>query len=283
MSYEIIQGDCLAVLARPEHQNRYALAVLDTPYNQGLKYDTYQDNLPKSIYLKQVRRWLEACHTSLLPNGSIYTVISDEYAAEFKIALEDAGFTMRNWLVWSYGFGNYCVSKFGRCKAHILYAVKNSKEFIFNDNSIRVPSARQTIYKDKRANPLGKIPTDVWDFSRVCGTFDERTAHPCQMPEALLERIVLASSNPGDTILDPFAGSFTTGVAAIKYERNFVGMEMSEAYCQIGQGRMNARAREVFLAAEARRSEGEPVLPVGDEALGCEAGACLLPACSDQY
>ena len=97
--------------------------------------------------------------------------------------------------------------------------------------AVRVPSARQTTYADKRANPKGKVPDDVWSFSRLCGTFKERVQwHPCQMPEKVLERIISVSSNEGDLVLDPFSGSGTTCTAAALLGRRYLGIDISEKY-----------------------------------------------------
>jgi site-specific DNA-methyltransferase (adenine-specific) len=97
--------------------------------------------------------------------------------------------------------------------------------------AVRIPSARQTTYADIRANPIGKLPDDVWSFSRVCGTFNERVQwHPCQMPERILERIVKVSSNPGDVVLDPFSGSGTTSVVAAQLGRQYIGTDLSAEY-----------------------------------------------------
>ena len=124
------------------------------------------------------------------------------------------------------------------------------KAFTFNAASVRVPSARQTTYADRRANPTGKLPddtwvlrpqederfftpdSDTWYVARVCGTFKERTPHPCQMPEAVLERILRVSSNPGDLVLDPFAGSGTTLAAAKGLGRRYLGIELSSEYAE---------------------------------------------------
>ena len=127
---------------------------------------------------------------------------------------------MRNWIVWHYTFGVNCTRKFNRSHAHIFYYVADPKRFTFNADAVRVPSARQTTYADRRANPVGKLPDDTWVLRpqeddrffdpaadtwyvpRVCGTFKERGDHPCQMPLALLERIVRVASHPGDLVLD---------------------------------------------------------------------------------
>ena len=124
------------------------------------------------------------------------------------------------------------------------------KRFTFNAAAVRVPSARQTTYADRRANPTGKLPDDTWVLrpqedgsffqahedtwyvSRVCGTFKERTGHPCQMPEAVLERILRVSSNPGDLVLDPFSGSGTTLAVAKRLGRHYLGIELSQEYAE---------------------------------------------------
>ena len=182
----------------------------------------------------------------LKPTGSFYVAIGDEYAAELKVRLDALGLTMRNWIVWHYTFGVNCTQKFNRSHAHIFYYVVDPKRFTFNADAVRVPSARQTTYADRRANPTGKLPDDTWVLRpqeerrllpagratpgtspRVCGTFKERTGHPCQMPEAVLERIIRVSSNPGDLVLDPFAGSGTTLAAAKRLGRRYLGIELS--------------------------------------------------------
>ncbi|MCK5000927.1 MAG: site-specific DNA-methyltransferase, partial [Anaerohalosphaera sp.] len=154
------------------------------------------------------------------------------YAAHVRLIGEKLGLTLRNWIIWHYTFGQQTKAKFARAHTHIFYFVKNKDSFTFNDTAVRVLSDRQKIYKDKRANPAGKLPDDVWnEFPRICGTFEERQGwHPCQMPESILARIIRASSNPGDLVLDPFSGSGTTPVTAAKLERRYSGIDISEEY-----------------------------------------------------
>ncbi|MHC4755995.1 MAG: DNA-methyltransferase, partial [Planctomycetota bacterium] len=125
-------------------------------------------------------------------------------------------------------------NKFARSHTHIFYFVKDKKNFTFNDHAVRIPSDRQLLYNDRRANPRGKMPDDVWtQFSRVCGTFKERQGwHPCQMPEHLLKKIIAVSSNPEDCVLDPFIGSGTTASAALQLQRNYVGIDVSKQYVE---------------------------------------------------
>ncbi|PKL47445.1 MAG: site-specific DNA-methyltransferase [Planctomycetes bacterium HGW-Planctomycetes-1] len=246
---KIIAGDCIEILGKAEEQ--FAdLIFADPPFNIGYKYDKYQDRHKKEHYINWTREWMTACCNVLKPTGSFYIAIGDDYAAQVKIIAEDMlGLFCRNWIIWHYTFGQHTKNKFARSHTHILYFVKDKNDFTFNDYAIRTPSDRQLIYNDKRANSVGKNPDDVWDcFSRVCGTFKERQGwHPCQMPELLLGRIIAASSNKGDCVLDPFIGSGTTAVVAAKYGRNYCGIDISESYVKktierIGQAEKRAKA-----------------------------------------
>lgn len=238
---QILTGDCLALM-RAMPAGCVDLAFADPPYNIGYDYDVYKDRRPRGAYLAWAAEWTAEVARLLKPAGSLFVAIGDEYAAEHKLLLDGLKLTMRNWLIWHYTFGVYCDKKFGRSHAHVLYYVKGKKGFTFNADAVRVPSARQTRYNDRRANPEGRVPPDVWEFPRVCGTFRERTGHPCQISLALMERIVKACSNPGDLVLDPFAGSGTTLVAAKKLGRRWLGFELSEAYAEAARGRLEGVA-----------------------------------------
>ncbi len=196
----------------------------------------------------------------LKPTGSFWLAIGDEFAAELKwIVHRELGLSLRSWVIWYYTFGVNCAQKFSRSHAHLLYFVRDPKQFTFNPDSIRVPSARQLVYGDRRANPVGRLPDDTWilrpqdvpdgfpatddtwHLPRVCGTFKERAGwHGCQMPEQVLGRIIRASSNPGDLVLDPFAGSGTTLAVARKLDRQALGFELSAEYAARAQARLAA-------------------------------------------
>ncbi len=236
---KIICGDCIKVLSKVEEP--FAdLVFADPPFNIGYKYDKYNDKVKSEKYIAWTRDWMTACKKVLKPNGSFYIAIGDDYAANVKVIADDLGLVMRNWIIWHYTFGQQMKTKFARSHTHILYFVNDEKNFTFNDHAVRVPSDRQLIYNDKRANPAGKMPDDVWtEFSRVCGTFKERTGwHPCQMPQSLLKRIIAVSSNPGDCVLDPFSGSATTAAAAIELDRNHIGIEISGEYVKSSEKRL---------------------------------------------
>lgn len=232
-------GDCLKILPTLP-SGCIDLIATDPPFNIGYHYDGYDDRQSRADYLAFTDRWLSDCVRLLAPTGSLFVAIGDDYAAEVKVRLDALGLTMRNWLIWHYTFGVHCTRKFTRSHTHILYYVKDAKRFTFNADAVRVPSARQTKYADRRAHPAGRIPDDVWQFSRVCGTFRERREHPCQMPEALVERIVRVASNPGDLVLDPFAGSGTTLAVAARLGRRWLGIERSPRYASVIHERLNA-------------------------------------------
>ncbi|UCF00352.1 MAG: site-specific DNA-methyltransferase [Planctomycetota bacterium] len=253
---KIICGDCIEVLG--EVEEAFAdLIFADPPFNIGYKYDKYYDKVKSKNYIAWTKEWMAVCKKVLKPYGSFYIAIGDEYAANVKVIADELGLFMRNWIIWHYTFGQQMKKKFARAHTHILYFVKDKKNFTFNDKAVRVPSDRQLIYSDKRANPAGKMPDDVWDgYPRVCGTFKEREGwHPCQMPENLLKRIIAASTNSGDCVLDPFSGSGTTAVAAKQLGRSYVGIEVSEKYVENAEKRLadlkkQGRGNLVFDAAE---------------------------------
>jgi DNA modification methylase len=245
------QGDCLELLARVPSGSVH-LAFADPPFNIGYAYDTYDDRRTAADYLAWSKRWLGEIIRVLRPDGTFWLAIGDEYAAELKVmARRELGLTCRSWVVWYYTFGVHCKYKFARSHAHLFHFVKDPVAFTFNVDAIRVPSARELVYADKRANSAGRLPDDTWIlrpqdlpegfaadgdtwyFPRVCGTFKERSGwHGCQMPEQLLGRIIRASSHEGDTVLDPFAGSGTTLAVAKKLRRRYFGCELSEQYAE---------------------------------------------------
>jgi site-specific DNA-methyltransferase (adenine-specific) len=244
---EVIDGDCVRVLADFPPAS-VDLVFADPPFNIGYAYDVYDDRRARADYLAWAEAWMAAAARVLKPTGSFFLAIGDEFVAEHKVRLDALGLTMRNWIVWHYTFGVNCVKKFNRSHAHILYYVNDPKRYTFRPDAVRVPSARMTTYADRRANPVGKLPDDTWVLRpqetaehfrpdadtwfepRVCGTFRERVGHPCQMPEAVLERIVRVATAPGEVVLDPFAGSGTTLAVAKKLGRAYVGVELSEQY-----------------------------------------------------
>jgi site-specific DNA-methyltransferase (adenine-specific) len=283
-------GDCLKLMATWPAAS-LDLIFADPPYNIGYQYDHYQDTRTDQEYVAWTCAWIDACARLLKPTGSFYVLIGDEYAAETRIHLKQLEaqrqLVFRNWIIWHYTFGQNCKIKFNRSHVHLMYAVgpaaldapinikSGAIPFTFNRAAIAVPSARQTTYGDLRANPAGKLPDDTWYLrpqeaqehcfqpdqdtwyqSRLCGTFQERQGwHPCQLPEALLERIIKVSSNPGDAVFDPFTGSGTTLAVAARLGRHWLGCELSDDYAQraserIAQAATTGRTATTSCAAK---------------------------------
>ncbi len=252
------QQDCIEGLAALP-PGSVDLIFADPPFNIGYEYDTYDDRQSRDEYLNWCRRWIEAVYRGLKPSGTFWLAIGDERAAELKLLSQEIGFRCRSWVIWYYTFGVNCTHKFSRSHAHLFYFVKDPASFTFreDDPQNRVPSARQLVYADRRANPRGRLPDDTWIlrpqdldgcftssedtwyFPRVAGTFKERAGfHGCQMPEQLLARIIRTCSNEGELVVDPFAGSSTTLVVAKKLGRKFLGFEISEEYVRRGRERL---------------------------------------------
>jgi site-specific DNA-methyltransferase (adenine-specific) len=257
----VCNQDCIAGLKAID-DGVVDLAFADPPFNIGYDYDVYHDKLESENYLAWSRDWSAEVVRVLKPNGTFWLAIGDEYAAELKVMLQrEHKLTCRSWVVWYYTFGVNCKAKFSRSHAHLFHMVKQADDFTFNADVIRVPSARQLVYGDRRANSKGRLPDDTWIlrpqdvpesfasdedtwyFPRVCGTFKERAGwHGCQMPEQLLGRIIKACSNEGELVLDPFAGSGTTLAVAKKLKRRFVGFELSPEYAARVEARLQAIA-----------------------------------------
>jgi len=255
----VYNEDCLLGLAQIE-SGSVDLAFADPPFNIGYEYDVYDDHRRDDDYLAWCKQWIGEVIRVLKADGAFWLAIGDEYAAELKVLMQrELGLHCRGWIVWYYTFGVHCETKFTRSHAHLFWMIKNPKQFTFNDDAIRVPSARQLVYNDHRANPKGRVPDDTWIlrpqdlpegfaanqdtwyFPRVCGTFKERQGwHGCQMPEQLLGRIIRATSNPGEIVLDPMAGSGTTLAVAKKLGRRYIGFELSPEYAAKIEARLAA-------------------------------------------
>ena len=239
----IRQGDCAKILPTLPRQ-RVRLAIVDPPYNIGVDYGNGSkcDRLPDAEYLGRHERWIKQIPELLTPDGAVWVVINNEYAAEFVIMLKRAGLKMRAWIKWYETFGTNCSNNFNRTSRHLLYFVRDPKpgRFVFNAEPIRRLSARTLVYKDKRKSIDGmKIWDDVWDIPRVNGTSLERLPDfPTQLPIALIRPIVESCSDEGDLVLDPMCGSATVPVVCKMTGRQCLGIELNPEFAAMGRARL---------------------------------------------
>jgi len=225
VKHQIICGDCLNVLPTLADVD---MIFADPPDNIGLKYDNGQsDKLPK----KQYKNYLKEVIVISSRHAPVVW-LSANAKWEYFLAwhLYSYGWSYRK-IVWTFTFGQQGKRDLSNCYRPIFRIAP--ADFEWNTDAIRVPSDRQLKYNDKRANPDGKVPSDVWEFPRVCGTFKERRKwHPTQHPEALVERAILMSTKEGDLVVDPFLGSGTTLRVCQRINRRCIGIELSETYCK---------------------------------------------------
>jgi DNA modification methylase len=274
--------DCIAGLSKLP-AGAIDLAFADPPFNIGYEYDVYRDNMDDDQYLQWCSQWIGEVVRVLKDDGTFWLAIGDEYAAELKVLMQrQHRLVCRSWVVWYYTFGVNCKYKFSRSHAHLFQMVKDPKRFTFQADQIRIPSARQLVYNDARANPTGRLPDDTWIlrphdlregfsasedtwyFPRVAGTFREREGfHGCQMPEQLLGRIIRACSREGETVLDPFGGSGTTLAVAKKLGRKYLGFELSADYVE----KINQRLSRIRVGDPLEGAE-EPLVSAPSTAEG---------------
>lgn len=271
----IINSDTNLALADFD-DNSIDLMVTSPGYFVGKKYE-----IDKSFadYLEYHTKTVNLLYDKLASNGSVFwnvaqTPLDNEIiplgAIYYKI-FKDAGFYLKNWIIWHFEGGINTKNRLSGRYENILWFVKDKDNYKFNLDDIRVPAKWQN---DPRVNPKGKNPTDVWEFKskdlkpeeikyfieqvkkdnqrnksdlsdnflyidRVVNVSNEKTIHPCQFPEKLIERIIKASSNKGDMVVDIFLGSGTTAKVSRELKRNFIGIDLDLEYCNVSQKRID--------------------------------------------
>jgi len=230
-------GDCRDVLAAMPEKGTVDLVFADPPFNWDVPYEEWHDGMPRGDYERFTFDWLDGCVDALAPHGTLWVNIPDDTAAEVVVHLKRRGLTMINWCVWHFRFGQNRNSSFIMSKVHALYFAKDPDRRTWNPDAILEPSDRATVYGDRRTmeketNKGMRVPMDVWYgkyWGRIQGNNKERRSrHHNQIPETYLERVILACSNEGDLVLDPFLGSGTTCTVARAYGRRSVGIEYAE-------------------------------------------------------
>lgn len=229
----LINGNCIDEL-RSIQTGSVDLIIADPPYNLGKDYGNGSDSLVRAEYLDFCRNWLSEGVRILKPTGSIYVFMGFRFVSHLFVMMEDDfGLKFNSWISWFYTQGIGRTKGFSPRHDDILFFTKSDK-YTFNLDDIRVP---QKFYRS-RNNMRGANPGDVWEFSHVHYCQESRTEHPTQKPEGLMERMVLASSNEGELVVDPFSGSGTTLRVCQQLNRRSIGIDLSEEYIALAKVRL---------------------------------------------
>jgi len=262
----LYNGDCRNLL-QDIPAGSAQLIVTSPPYNIG---KTYEKRKALEDYLAEQDEVIGLCVDQLAEGGSICWEVGNHIAAPNEVLPLDIalyplfasrGLKLRNRIVWHFEHGLHCSKRLSGRYETILWFTKGDR-YSFNLDAIRVPQKYpgKKAFKGPRAgqltcNPLGKNPGDVWIIPNVKHNHVEKTDHPCQFPVELVERLVLALTNEGDLVIDPYMGVGSTAVAAIRHSRRVAGADVVDAYIQ------TARERVMLAAAGLLKTRpmGKPV------------------------
>lgn len=241
----IHHGDSTQILQSIQ-DNSIDLIFADPPYNIGKHFGDFKDAWESDAkYAEWCCEWLTVCIQKLKPTGSLYVMTSTQAMPYLDLWLRDH-LTIMSRIVWHYDSSGVQARKhYGSLYEPILFAVKDPRNYTFNAKDIEVEAKTGAVrklvdYRKPTPAPYKttKIPGNAWYIPRVRYRMPEYENHPSQKPEALLERIIKASSNPGDVVLDPFAGTFTTCAVAQRLGRRSIGIELQTEYVKIGLRRL---------------------------------------------
>lgn len=231
----VICGDAIEQLAKlPDESIR--LIVTDPPYNLNKNYGNNQDKLEFAEYLEFSRKWLAEAKRVLTDDGTIYVFMGMRYISYvYGILEQELGMAFNSWITWFYTQGIGKIKGFSPRHDDILMFTKDPNKFVFHLDDIRVP---QKFYRSVN-NMRGANPGNVWEFSHVHYCNKNRKKHPTQKPEGLFERMILASSDIGDVVLDPFAGSGTALRVCQQTGRKGIGIDINPEYIAMIKERLN--------------------------------------------
>lgn len=234
---KIICGDAVEELKKiPDNSVR--LIVTDPPYNLNKNYGNSQDKLEFNEYLDFSRQWMTEAKRILTNDGTLYVFMGMRYISYiFNILEQELNMTFNSWITWFYTQGIGKTKGFSPRHDDILMFNKNPKKFVFHLNDIRVP---QKFYRSVN-NMRGANPGNVWEFSHMHYCNKNRKKHPTQKPEGLFERMILASSDPEDTVLDPFVGSGTALRVCQQTNRKGIGIDINPDYIEMTKERLAER------------------------------------------
>ena len=238
----VICGDSLKVLKKIRNKS-INLIFADPPYNIGKNFGNNIDKWDNvQGYIDWCKEWLDECFRILKDDGTMYFMSATQHMPYLDIYVSEK-YNVLNRIIWAYDSSGVQSKKmYGSLYEPILMVNKSSKsKYTFNYEDILVEAktgAKRKLIDYRKTPPqpynTQKVPGNVWNFSRVRYKMEEYENHPTQKPEELLKRIILASSNEGDIVLDPFSGSFSTCGVAVKLNRKCIGIDLNEEYFKIG-------------------------------------------------
>lgn len=251
------------------------LIVTSPPYNIG---KSYEQRTSLDLYLEQQQQIIAECVRLLHPQGSICWQIGNHITRDGEVIPLDMvlypmfkahSLKLRNRIIWHYEHGLHCSKRFSGRYETILWFTKEDN-YTFNLDPVRVPAKypQKKHFRGPKAgqlsgNPLGKNPSDVWIIPNVKNNHIEKTTHPCQFPVELIERLVLALTNPSDTVLDPYMGVGSSVIAAVKQQRRGFGCDIDPQYVAIAQERLDALAAGTLKTRPMGKPVYDPTLPNG--------------------
>jgi len=233
--------------------NQVDLIVTSPPYNIGKEYEKVMD---LKDYLDFMRQWMQNAEKKLAEDGSFWLNIGFRKQSDgrqyvpweydiYPIIRDEMDISLVQQVIWHYKAGVNCRHRFSPRKETWLYCVSDLDDYTFNLDDVRIPAKYPNQKKngELKVNPNGKNPGDVWDIPKVTSgkgrASPERTDHPAQYPEDVIERIIKTSTDVGDVVLDPFLGSGTTAKVARDLGRSCIGIELDEEYIdEIVRGRV---------------------------------------------
>ncbi len=266
VDHKVIWGDALDVLKTHVPDGSVDLIFSDPPYNIGKNFGHIKDKWScLEAYVEWCKRWISLCISKLAPSGSMYLMASTQAMPYIDIYVRSLIHVMSR-IIWHYdSSGVQAKKKFGSLYEPILFCVKDKKNYTFNYDAVAIEAktgAKRKLIDYRKAIPseysVTKNPGNVWYFARVRYRMHEYEEHPTQKPESLLKRIILASSKPGDVVMDPFAGTFTTCAVAARLGRRSIGIDLNPDYVDIGLRRvlghssMDGRTLEPVLKSTRR-------------------------------
>ncbi|MCY3017825.1 MAG: site-specific DNA-methyltransferase [Planctomycetota bacterium] len=262
-------GDCLDLL-RTIPTGSMQLVVTSPPYNIGKEYER---RLKLETYLEQQAKVIRECIRALSPRGSICWQVGNYVDQGAIIPLDtvlypiftERGLRMRNRIIWHFEHGLHCSRRFSGRYETIIWFTK-CEEYTFNLDPVRVPQKYpgKKYFKGPKAgqyscNPLGKNPGDLWVIPNVKSNHVEKTNHPCQFPVELIERLVLSLTNEEDWVLDPFLGTGTTIIAAIRHGRRGMGADTVPKYVKLARERVQQEIEGSLQTRPMNRPVYDPV------------------------